>query len=150
MDTTQAQLGSAQAASSTERLQSWSRSSAGPNFKEYVEGQRRAHLEIERDFGQLRKYMDQAPFKSRGALVLFTFSEIAINAPKAFIARFAGRIDSVVDHCGGGCLRGCWRRWWTDARGSFRQPRLLQCHSGHADRPSDRRQCAPGISLNGI
>jgi hypothetical protein len=29
--------------------------------------------------------MDQAPFKSRGALVLFNLSGIAVNAPKQFI-----------------------------------------------------------------
>jgi hypothetical protein len=46
---------------------------------------RPSELQIERDFGQLLRYMDQAPFKSRGALVLFNLSEVAVNAPKEFM-----------------------------------------------------------------
>src|SRR5439155_17958780 len=42
-------------------------------------------LQIERDFAQLLRYMDQAPFKSRGALVLFNVSEIPVNASKQFL-----------------------------------------------------------------
>ena len=44
---------------------------------------------IKRAFVQVLSYMDQAPYKSRGALVLFNLSEVPIIVPKEFVSRVA-------------------------------------------------------------